>query len=152
MSASSSSKESESKSDGGVSSTSLGDGAMVRPIVVDWGKCMEQVCDDVTFLEEVMNDLLTEALTARDEIDAAITAANYVAVTKAAHKVKGSASYLYCGHLRLCAMSMQDLGQAINSAGTSNPETVEMMNGWFREYCLAYDNLCTEVKDHFNAK
>lgn len=144
--------DSKSEGEGLAPPTSVGDGGdLPRPIVVDWAKCMEQVCDDVSFLEEVMNDLLTEALTARDEIAAAVTAANYVAVTKAAHKVKGSASYLYCGHLRLCAMSMQDLGQAI-SAGTSTPETIEMMNGWFREYCLAYDNLCTEVKDHFNAK
>lgn len=123
--------------------------AATTAVSVDWEKCMEQVCDDVAFLEEVMNDLLNEAMAARDEIAASMDAANYVSVTKAAHKVKGSASYLYCGHLRLCAVNLQDIGQTI-SAGNTSPETLELLDSWYREYCRSYDDLAVEVKNRFS--
>ena len=80
--------------------------------VINWAGALEQVAGDEEFLNEVLSDLLTESDTAEADIAAAIEAKNFDAVMKAAHRIKGSASYLCCDQLRDISSKLQNLGHS----------------------------------------
>lgn len=78
--------------------------------LINWREALETVNDDKEFLQEVLEDLVTELGTAKEEITAAVTRKDFEAIMKAAHRVKGSASYLACHPLKDCAYSIQQMG------------------------------------------
>lgn len=86
--------------------------SIVPPI--DWKEALLQVGNDRDFLTEVLGDLKDEAKTAQDDIRKAIgdnnTPMNYGDVMRAAHRIKGSASYLSCGPLKDISYELQQLG------------------------------------------
>eukprot|EP01036_Dinobryon_divergens_P033849 gene33850-43735_t len=91
--------------------------------VINWELALEQTGGDVEFLQEVLTDLIAEADEAEESMRSAITTSGiaYTTLKQAAHKIKGSASYLCCEQLREVSLHLQDLGHA----GESNKLTVE---------------------------
>ncbi len=86
--------------------------------VIDWTEALEQVGGDRDFLREVLQDLLSEAGTAEIDMTRAVQAGDLGAVSRAAHRVKGSASYLYCEVLKESAQRLVDVAQTPTTVGT----------------------------------
>lgn len=104
--------------------------------VIDWDEAMEQVGGDLEFLNEVLQDLLTESDSAQQEIADAIEAKDFDAIMKAAHRIKGSASYLCCEALKDISLRLQDAGRA--GTGTPSDELLEEIKTMFETFksCL----------------
>jgi HPt (histidine-containing phosphotransfer) domain-containing protein len=115
-------------------------------LTIDWAKAMETVDSDIDFLNEVIGDLLNEAQTSQEEIEAGIAKPDYSAVSKAAHRVKGSASYLCCENLRQVSLSLQDLGTAAHAS--PSPSTVNEIKSLFEKYKDCVVELRKEVEYH----
>ena len=77
---------------------------------IGWAEALDTVNDDKEFLREVLDDLVTELGTAKEEIAAAIKKKDFETIMKSAHRVKGSASYLACHPLKDCAYTLQQMG------------------------------------------
>lgn len=86
--------------------------------IVNWEEALNQVGGDREFLDEVMQDLLSEADAAEKEIGDAIKDRDYAVVMRAAHRIKGSASYLFCDVLRNVSLKLQERGHD----ATNNPD------------------------------
>lgn len=113
---------------------------------IDWDEAMNQVGGDRDFLDEVLQDLLNEAATADDEIGAGIARGDYEAIEKAAHRIKGSASYLCCDKLKDISLELQDAGRkAKDGKGNIGLKDIEPMYDTFQE-CLK--ELRKEVANH----
>mmetsp|Transcript_29566 Transcript_29566/g.64845 ORF Transcript_29566/g.64845 Transcript_29566/m.64845 type:complete len:115 (+) Transcript_29566:59-403(+) len=90
---------------------------------INWSEAMETVNDDKEFLKEVLDDLVTELETAKEEISAAIKRKDFESIMKSAHRVKGSASYLACHPLKDCAFKLQQMGH--NGSTDKDLEEIE---------------------------
>ena len=91
--------------------------------IIDWDEAMVQVGGDREFLNEVLQDLLAESRPAEEEIGEAIKTSDFSGVMKAAHRIKGSASYLCCEALRDISLKLQDAGHD----GTTSPKDPEQL-------------------------
>ena len=91
--------------------------------VINWEGALEQVAGDEEFLNEVLKDLRTEADTAETDLTTAIESKNLDAVMKAAHRIKGSASYLCCDQLRDISFTLQNLGHS--GAGVTDEAAID---------------------------
>lgn len=78
--------------------------------LIDWEEAMKQVGDDEDFLNEVLDDLVAESKTAEEEMGDSIGKMDFDGIMKAAHRIKGSASYLCCEALRVTSLQLQDEG------------------------------------------
>lgn len=85
---------------------------------IDWKLALKTVAYDVEFLKEVLDDLKSEASTAEADIAEGISKSDCLKIKSAAHKVKGSASYLDCHPLKDIAFMLQETGQ--KGYGTSD--------------------------------
>ena len=90
--------------------------------VINWESALEQVGGDEEFLNEVLGDLLTESDTAETDLKNAIETKNFDSVMKAAHRIKGSASYLCCEQLRETSFQLQNMGHAGLSLTDANAQ------------------------------
>lgn len=97
--------------------------------VIDWTQAEEQVRGDLAFLAEVLGDMLQEADQALGLIRNGIETRQFLVCMKAAHQLKGSASYLYCGDVLRCASIMQDLGNEGATASNTAEGTDRSWNG-----------------------
>jgi HPt (histidine-containing phosphotransfer) domain-containing protein len=88
---------------------------------LDWEGALRQVSDDREFLNEVLDDLIVEALTAQADIEKHIEGLNtavtdetrcshFSEIRKAAHRIKGSAAYLCCEMLIDVSFKLQEAG------------------------------------------
>lgn len=93
--------------------------ADVTSRVIDWNEAMVQVGDDRVFLIEVMQELLNESRSAFDMISTAVAKRDYQTIYKEAHRVKGSASYLFCASLRDYSFDLQNAATAAETDPTS---------------------------------
>jgi HPt (histidine-containing phosphotransfer) domain-containing protein len=111
--------------------------------VINWEEAMTQVGGEVEFLEEILQDLLDEAQTAEDDILAGINTKDFDRIMKAAHRIKGSATYLGCEALRVTAYAIQQLGQT----GTKNPNEGlwDKINEEYALFLTALQNLRAEI-------
>jgi HPt (histidine-containing phosphotransfer) domain-containing protein len=66
-----------------------------------------QAGGDLEFLTEVLQDLLDEAETAKNDIQSGLTKKDFDEIMKAAHRLKGSAAYLGCEAMRDSMMTVQ---------------------------------------------
>ena len=113
---------------------------------IDWGKAMEQVGEDVEFLEEVLQDLLTEAQTSEEEIAEGIVAQNFEGISKAAHRIKGSASYLHCENLRVVSLELQECGHNAHHGKDVNlSAAMSQIKILFERYKKVHQELKDEV-------
>jgi HPt (histidine-containing phosphotransfer) domain-containing protein len=120
---------------------------MPKDKVIDWAEARNQVGGDEDFLNEVLQDLLTESRTAQQEIEAGIKAENFEAIKNAAHRIKGSASYLYCEALREVSFQLQEAGHK-GSNGRSESEKDRIMShirDLFEEFEVALSELRKEI-------
>jgi len=119
--------------------------------VVEWSKTLEQVEGDEEFLEEVLGDLIKEANEAKMEMEDGIRTENWNSVSKAAHRVKGSSSYLYCEQLRVCCVNLQDLGaQAINASPQQVIEIAKSIDAWFADYTGSLQRVESAVRERYS--
>ena len=118
--------------------------------VIEWSKTLEQVEGDEEFLDEVLGDLIKEANEAKIEIEDGIRTGNWNCVSKAAHRVKGSSSYLYCEQLRVCCVNLQDLGaQAINASPEQVVEIAKSIDAWFADYIGSLQRVESAVSERY---
>ena len=93
--------------------------------VVDWEKALEQVGGDTSFLFEVISDFFDEAQPALDDLSEGIAAANFEKIMHSSHKIKGSASFVYCEHIKLKAAELQMLGRKGTETSEGSAERLE---------------------------
>lgn len=74
---------------------------------IDLNQALEFVGGDYEFLADVLNDLLNEVNTSEDEMKRGIDDKDFLFVMKAAHRVKGAASSLFCGPLTDVSQDLQ---------------------------------------------
>ncbi len=90
--------------------------------IIDWDKATEQVRNDIPFLKEIIHDLYNEAVSCSDRILNGINTENFSVIVKAAHTVKGSASYFYCTDLIAASIKLLELGREGIVATEGNAE------------------------------
>ena len=109
---------------------------------------MNQVGGDEEFLEEVLQDLLGEALTAQTDIAEGISTKNFDGISRAAHRIKGSASYLYCDNLKDVSLHLQDAGNRGHQKEGNPDKIMADIVSLFETYKKNYQELVQAVKDH----
>lgn len=118
--------------------------------IIDWNEAMTQVGGDREFLSEVLGDFLQESNVAEEEIYQGIKNQDYVAVMKAAHRIKGSASYLCCEQLKHYSLLLQDTGNAASQNPT--PQLVQKIEHLFESYRISLAKLKEEIGEDSNRK
>mmetsp|Transcript_12222 Transcript_12222/g.20272 ORF Transcript_12222/g.20272 Transcript_12222/m.20272 type:complete len:125 (+) Transcript_12222:183-557(+) len=113
---------------------------------LNWDEALNQVGGDEEFLTEVLEDLLEEARTAEEEINEAIAAKDFSQLTKAAHRIKGSASYLCCENLRVASLNLQELGHNGTQPGANEERLLEEIYEWHRTFQDCLRDLRAEVE------
>lgn len=112
--------------------------------VIDWKEAINQVDNDHNFLQEILHDLITEAKEAENEIFQGLQEQNFLKVKNAAHRIKGSSSYLHCEKLQDVSLRLQDSGaDAILHPTPLLLKDINMLCNEFKE-CL--NELITEVE------
>ena len=112
--------------------------------ILNWTEAMNQVGGDRGFLDEVLADLLTETLENQESIRAGIKNVDFDKVMKAAHKIKGSTSYLCCERMNRTAMKLESVA---SSALTSpNEGSWENVNQLFTQFNQHFEDLKSEMK------
>ena len=97
--------------------------------VIDWDEALVQIGDDEEFLFEVLGDLDVEAIEAQTEIGDALKAKDFSSLMKAAHRIKGSTSYLACEIVNHCALKMEVLASS-HTPGSTTPATCTPDEAW----------------------
>lgn len=93
--------------------------------IVDWEKALEQVGGDMAFLFEVINDFFEEAQPALADLNGGIADGNFEKIMHSSHKIKGSASFVYCEHIKLKAAELQMLGRKGTETSEGSEERLE---------------------------
>ncbi|CAE7803471.1 unnamed protein product [Symbiodinium microadriaticum] len=117
-----------------------------KPVVLDWPEAMNQVGGDKEFLAEVLQDLTEEAKTAEEDIQKAIQAKDFEAIMKAAHRIKGSATYLGCAALRNSSFAIQQLGHDGGSAGSDKEALLTSIETEYQNFLSALTDLKAEIE------
>lgn len=117
-----------------------------KAVVLDWPEAMNQVGGDKEFLAEVLQDLTEEAKTAEEDIKKAIDAEDFESIMKAAHRIKGSATYLGCAALRNSSFAIQQLGHDGGTAGSNKEALLESIKKEYKHFLAALSDLKAEIK------
>jgi HPt (histidine-containing phosphotransfer) domain-containing protein len=112
---------------------------------INWDEAMNQVGGDKSFLDEVLSDLLSEADAAKGEIADGIETADYSMVMKAAHRIKGSASYLCCDNLRDVSFQLQEAGHKGVQDGDASGDIMANIVTLFAQFVDHLNELKAEV-------
>ena len=114
--------------------------------VINWEEAMNQVGGDREFLDEVLQDLLAEAGTAEDEISSAIRNRDFSQIMKAAHRIKGSASYLCCEALKEASFKLQEAGHAGTQANANESQLLQKIEDLFDDFEVCLRELRSEIR------
>lgn len=114
-------------------------------VTINWDEAMSQVGNDEEFLEEVLQDLLNEAATAETDIAEGIASRNFDGISRAAHRIKGSASYLFCDNLKDVSLKLQDVGHRGHAKEGNADATLAEIKSLFETYKKNYQELIAEV-------
>jgi HPt (histidine-containing phosphotransfer) domain-containing protein len=115
------------------------------PVAIDWDEAMNQVAGDVEFLQEVLQDLIDEANTAVDDIKAGIDSREFEKIMKAAHRIKGSATYLGCQAMRASSYKIQQLGHDAISQ-TDSDDLLRLIKEEYSVFLAAFRELKKEIE------
>ena len=115
--------------------------------IIDWDEAMVQAGGDREFLNEVLQDLLAESRTAEEEIGEAIKISDFSGVMKAAHRIKGSASYLCCEALRDISLKLQDAGHDGTTSPKDPEQLIAQINVLFEHFVECLKALRTEIEE-----
>jgi HPt (histidine-containing phosphotransfer) domain-containing protein len=110
---------------------------------IDLNQALEFVGGDYEFLADVLNDLLNEVNTSEEEIQRGIDDKDFLFVMKAAHRVKGAASSLFCGPLTDVSQDLQ------MTAKEGIPPGADKKHGEFKGEARPAAELWTEVNKLF---
>lgn len=118
--------------------------------VINWDEAMNQVGGDEEFLDEVLADLITEAQTGQDDLQACITGRDFDGVMKAAHRIKGSTSYLCCEVMKEISLTLQLAGHEGLSiaAGAPTEALWARVESLFEAFVKSFADLQEEIKKH----
>lgn len=119
---------------------------------IDWEDAMRQVGDDLEFLDEVVHDLLTEADTAQEEMSEGISQEDFKMIRSAAHRIKGSASYLCCTPLKTLSHTIQDLCDVVLKDASTGRTQMPLIVAEYKEYVVALKDLVVAVNAKFPPK
>ena len=113
---------------------------------INWNEAMEQVGGDMDFLYEVLQDLVNETVSAKNEMTKAIAANDFEGIRQAGHRIKGSASYLSCGALCEISKQLQDAGHD----GVKDPSPAQMtkIKGYFEIFTKCLADLEKDIEQH----
>lgn len=115
--------------------------------LINWDDAMVQVGDDEDFLAEVLADLEQESVEAQDDIAAALSTKDFDKLMKAAHRIKGSTSYLCCEIMNHCALKMEVLASSqcpdSKAPMTCTPEAASVQ---IEELLTLFNNALVELK------
>eukprot|EP01038_Epipyxis_sp_PR26KG_P006952 gene6952-9507_t len=113
---------------------------------IDWDEAMNQVGGDRDFLDEVLADLVKESREANEEMEKAVQDGDFNGIMKAAHRIKGSASYLCCEALRDVSLRLQNAGHD----GTHSPSSglMKEIRTLLDEYSTSLQQLEKEIGSH----
>lgn len=114
-------------------------------VAIDWDEAMSQVAGDTDFLQEVLQDLVDEAKTAVDDIKAGIDAKEFEKIMKAAHRIKGSATYLGCQAMRASSYKIQQLGHDAISQ-TDSDDLLRLIKEEYSVFLAAFRELKREIE------
>lgn len=112
---------------------------------------MTEVGGDRSFLNEVLQDLLSEAQTSEDEIENGIAEKNFKQIKEAAHRMKGSAAYLKCFALQRVSNQLQDAGMEGMKAverSSSGDKIMGEIEELFEEFKRCLRDLRDEIRQH----
>lgn len=94
----------------------------------------------------------SESATAEQEIGDAIGTSDFSGVMKAAHRIKGSASYLCCEALRDISLKLQDAGHE-GSASPKDPEQLlDTIKALFEKFVQCLKDLKAEIEAREGSK
>jgi HPt (histidine-containing phosphotransfer) domain-containing protein len=117
--------------------------------LVNWEEALNQVGGERDFLREVLGDLETECDSAIEEIKNGIKGKNFEDIRKAAHRIKGSASYLCCNRLREIALKLQEAGHT-GELGAPNPaKLLTFIEEMFGDFQTIFEDTKTEIRQFF---
>lgn len=110
-----------------------------------------QAGGDLEFLTEVLQDLLDEAETAKNDIEAGLQSRNFDDVMKAAHRLKGSAAYLGCEAMRDCMMTVQhEAKKGITMTNEADKNQLHsFLQNEYEKFLVALSKLKEEVEGWF---
>jgi HPt (histidine-containing phosphotransfer) domain-containing protein len=115
------------------------------PVAIDWVEAKSQVEGDLEFLQEVLQDLIEEANTAVEDIQAGIDKRDFEKIMKAAHRIKGSATYLGCEALRVASYQIQQLGHDAISQ-TDSDDLLRQIKGKYSIFLDAFEELKRQIE------
>ena len=90
--------------------------------IIDWDEALASIGGGEDFLQEVVNDLLKEAVTAEADIKKGIDEENMATIMKAAHRIGGSASYFNCEDLVFRAHAIKNAAVEVKKVKDASPD------------------------------
>jgi HPt (histidine-containing phosphotransfer) domain-containing protein len=130
----------------GDSNVMEGEESGAPPLAIDWTEAINQVDGDLEFLDEVLQDLIDEANTAVDDIEAGIASKEFERIMKAAHRIKGSATYLGCAAMKMSAFKIQQLGHDGISQSDSDNGLLDQIKEEYSVFVFAFKELRKEIE------
>lgn len=118
---------------------------MAEEELINWDEALEQVGGDRDFLKEVLTDLEEECKAAVTEIGNGINTSNFEEIRKAAHRIKGSSSYLCCHRLREISLKLQEAGHAGESNPPNAPKLLQTIKEMFEDFKTAFADTSNEI-------
>lgn len=112
---------------------------------MDWRAIKDSVQCDEDFLLEISNDLIDETENAYIEMKKAILKNDINSIFKLAHKVKGTAKYVYCAELSTVCERIQK-----NAKDPMTRETIEDLAILLEDYNKVLTKLKLEVSNYFD--
>lgn len=120
---------------------------------LDWDGALRQVSDDQEFLDEVLQDLIQEAIAGELDMDEHIKGLcgekndearcnHFSEIRKAAHRIKGSAAYLHCNTLIDVSFKLQEIAHTGSATECTRANSlkiearVETMFGTYKKCVL----------------
>lgn len=118
--------------------------------IVDWKRVERDIGEEgEAFLRDVLQELLLEADQAQVDIERSIDESDFKSIRAAAHKVKGSASYLYCSSLQSISEKIQFLCDDVQQNKRNSRETLSVIRDDFRTFKYALDDVRIEIERKF---
>lgn len=111
--------------------------------IINMDDALTQVGQDHSFLIEVLNDFEQELIDADLTIQHSIPIWDFQTIAKAAHRVKGSAAYLYCEQIQHVALQLQLVAHVDGSM--TNEERMERVKELYDFFQKAMDKFIENV-------
>jgi HPt (histidine-containing phosphotransfer) domain-containing protein len=115
--------------------------------VINWEEALNQVGGDREFLLEVLQDLFNESATAEEEIQSGVDNKDFDIIEKAAHRIKGSASYLYCEALKEVSFQLQTAGHTGLKGAPNEAKLWDQIKEMFTDFKASLVELKNEINN-----